>query len=72
MRNYEDLSLVERLTDLLMEHGCTVNKPAMVRLAKFVVSEEVSIIDRLAKDAASLRTKVTLQTEGLEDPESAK
>lgn len=38
-----DKDLLEQMTDLLMEHGCTVNKAAMVKLLDFVTAREQGI-----------------------------
>lgn len=44
-------NLMERVTDLLMNNGCTINAKAMRELTKFISERDESIILRVIKDA---------------------
>ncbi len=46
---YEEMSLHERLTNLLMEAGCTVNKLAIDELVKYIVDMQVGIVEDVEK-----------------------
>lgn len=40
----QDEKLVEELTELLMENGCSVNKVAMIKLAIHIVDREIRVL----------------------------
>lgn len=39
--------LINELTDLLIENGCTVNKPAVIELAMYVIKREQQVVKDL-------------------------
>lgn len=47
MNNEHAETLVQEVTDLLMEKGCTINLPAMIDLAIFIIEREKKAIEAL-------------------------
>lgn len=45
-----DKTIVQEVTDLLMENGCTINRPAMLSLAIYVLEREKKAIQSLKFD----------------------
>lgn len=43
----QDKTLVQEVTDLLMDKGCTINYPAMLELAIFIIEREKLAIKSL-------------------------
>lgn len=43
----KDKTIVQEVTDLLMENGCTINRPAMLSLAIYVIEREKKAIQSL-------------------------
>lgn len=39
--------LIQEITDLLMDKGCTVNRPAMIELAIYIIEREKKAIQSL-------------------------
>ena len=52
MSKYDfDRNLLERVTDLLMDNGCTINAKAMRELTRFIAIRDGEIISRVISDA---------------------
>ena len=47
MKDKNARKLLEEVTDLLLEKGCTVNKPAMLDLAIYIIEREKLAIAEL-------------------------
>ena len=55
MKNKTDAeTLVNDVTKLLMDKGCTVNKPAMIELALYIAERERNLLDKNIKQLDKL------------------
>jgi hypothetical protein len=48
---YDEKSLVERFTEILINNGCTVNQVAVASVAKLALEREMSIITNYERNA---------------------
>lgn len=55
-------NLMERVTDLLMDNGCTIDAKAMRELTKFIAIRDESIIGRVIKDAEKTIAQMQLDS----------
>lgn len=58
---YND-SVLEQVTDLLMNNGCTVNKDAMVKLTKYIALRDQSTCDEFTRQSEKNLAHLQTQT----------
>lgn len=58
----EDYRLTTRLTKLLMENGCTVNKKAIEELAKVIIADQHNLIDKLIAKLGQAKENLTRES----------
>lgn len=59
---YFNDSVQEQVTDLLMENGCTVNRPAMIKLTEYIARRDQSTCDQFVRQAEQNLAHLQSQT----------
>lgn len=59
---YNEKNLLEILTDMLLASGCTVSKPAMQELEKFIKDREQNIVKEAVKRIENIGTHLSNET----------
>lgn len=61
----------EQLTKLLLDAGCTISKPAVDILVKWVKNRDTSIIERFQKEGNRIKDQAKYQY-GIDEEEATK
>lgn len=64
----EPYTIHEQLTQLLLDSGCTISKPAIDKLVKWVYNRDTSLIERLQKEGDRIKSQA-LHTYGVDEQE---
>lgn len=67
-------TIVNIITDILIEEGCTINRPAVQKLAAYMINREISLVDsldrRINSDVGSLRFQLKGELNRVDRPET--